>query len=78
MQDLDEFFEQEKMFLIEYHTRIKDATQRADKMTKVHKSEAFILGIQSLVISEIKGLKPKTIYPNVHFFRSFTEICELC
>ena len=38
-QDVDEFFEKEKDFLLEYHAKIKDATQKSDKMTKVHKSE---------------------------------------
>ena len=39
LQDVDEYFENEKGFLLEYHAKIKDATQKADKMTKVHKSE---------------------------------------
>ena len=39
LQDVDDYFENEKGFLLEYHAKIKDATQKADKMTKVHKSE---------------------------------------
>jgi len=38
--DQDEYFEHEKTFLVEYFNRIKDATQRADKMTKCHKNVA--------------------------------------
>lgn len=38
-QDVDEFFESEKTFLIAYHTKIKDATHKSDKMTKAHKSK---------------------------------------
>jgi len=39
-KDIDEFFEQEKNFLVEYHTQIKDATLKADRMTKAHKNVA--------------------------------------
>ena len=38
-RDVDEFFEHQKTFLVEYHTRIKDATMKSDKMTKSHKSK---------------------------------------
>ena len=41
-KDVDDFFEAEKVFLIEYHAKIKDATTKADKMTRVHKSELAI------------------------------------
>lgn len=36
-KDGDEFFERERAFISEYHTRIKDATSKADKMTRTHK-----------------------------------------
>ncbi|XP_064600772.1 sorting nexin-6-like [Liolophura sinensis] len=39
-KDVDDFFEQEKTFLVEYHNRIKDATMKSDKMTKTHKNVA--------------------------------------
>lgn len=39
-KDVDEFFEHERTFLIEYYTHIKNATSRADKMTNCHKSVA--------------------------------------
>lgn len=39
LQDVDEFFESERVFLVEYHNKIKDATAKADRMTKVHKSK---------------------------------------
>ena len=38
-QDVDDFFESEKSFLVEYHSKIKDATGKSDKMTKTHKSK---------------------------------------
>lgn len=39
VQDIDDMFENEKQFLIEYHAKIRDATLKADRMTKVHKSK---------------------------------------
>lgn len=39
-KDHDEFFENEKKFLVEYNMKLKDATRQADRMTKTHKSSA--------------------------------------
>lgn len=39
-RDVDEFFDKEKHFLLEYHSLLKDATVRADKMTKAHKGNS--------------------------------------
>ncbi|GIY09574.1 sorting nexin-6 [Caerostris darwini] len=39
-KDVDEFFEHEKTFLIDYHSHIKNATYKADKMTQSHKNVA--------------------------------------
>ena len=36
-KDVDEFFDQEKVFLLDYHSLLKDATFKADRMTKGHK-----------------------------------------
>jgi len=38
-KDKDEFFDHQRTFLVEYFTRVKDATLKSDKMTKSHKSE---------------------------------------
>lgn len=40
VKDVDEFFEQEKTFLIDYLNRIKDSTAKADKMTRSNKNVA--------------------------------------
>lgn len=40
-QEVEDFFEQEKTFLVNYYNRIKDACAKADKMTRSHKSEYF-------------------------------------
>lgn len=39
-KDVDDYFEKEKGFLLEYHAAIKDSTLKADKMTQAHKSVA--------------------------------------
>ncbi|XP_064484957.1 sorting nexin-6-like isoform X2 [Ornithodoros turicata] len=43
-KDVDEFFEHERTFLVEYHTHVKDATNKSDKMTRSHKnlSDSYI------------------------------------
>ncbi|KAK2183269.1 hypothetical protein NP493_316g02055 [Ridgeia piscesae] len=56
-KDVDEFFEHQKAFLVEYHTRIRDATAKSDRMTKSHKNvaDAYInisLGMSQLSTQE--------------------------
>lgn len=41
LQEVDEFFEQEKTFLLDYSIKIKDSTAKAEKMTRSHKSETI-------------------------------------
>lgn len=43
MQDVDDFFEHERTFLVEYHNRVKDSSIKSDKMTRSHKSKLFSL-----------------------------------
>ncbi|XP_005989251.1 sorting nexin-6 isoform X6 [Latimeria chalumnae] len=40
VKDVDDFFEHEKTFLLEYHNRVKDASAKSDRMTRSHKSVA--------------------------------------
>ncbi len=40
VKDVNEFFENEKRFLLEYHTHLKDSTHRGDKMVVLHKALA--------------------------------------
>jgi len=40
LKDVDEFFEKERQFLVEYHGNLKDCTIKADRMTSTHKSLA--------------------------------------
>uniref|UniRef100_A0A4W3HEH9 Sorting nexin 5 n=1 Tax=Callorhinchus milii TaxID=7868 RepID=A0A4W3HEH9_CALMI len=41
-KDVDEFFEHEKMFLVEYGNKIKDSTTKVEKMTRSLKSILFV------------------------------------
>lgn len=43
MKDVNDFFEQQKNFLITYFGHLKEATAKADRMTSKHKGEYFIL-----------------------------------
>lgn len=38
-QDVDDFFEHEKTFLLEYHNRVKDSSAKCDRMIRSHKSK---------------------------------------
>ncbi|RXN19268.1 sorting nexin-6 [Labeo rohita] len=38
--DVDDFFEHEKTFLLEYHNRVKDSSAKSDRMIRSHKSAA--------------------------------------
>lgn len=36
---MDDFFEHEKTFLLEYHNRVKDSSAKCDRMIRSHKSK---------------------------------------
>uniref|UniRef100_G1KAW0 Sorting nexin 6 n=1 Tax=Anolis carolinensis TaxID=28377 RepID=G1KAW0_ANOCA len=40
VKDVDDFFEHERTFLVEYHNRVKDSSMKSDKMTRSHKNVA--------------------------------------
>uniref|UniRef100_A0A2K6DN87 PX domain-containing protein n=1 Tax=Macaca nemestrina TaxID=9545 RepID=A0A2K6DN87_MACNE len=42
VREVDDFFDQEKNFLINYYNRIKDSCVKADKMTRSHKNVADV------------------------------------
>uniref|UniRef100_A0A665W365 PX domain-containing protein n=1 Tax=Echeneis naucrates TaxID=173247 RepID=A0A665W365_ECHNA len=41
IKEVDDFFEQEKTFLLDYYSKIKDSTAKAEKMTRSHKSTTW-------------------------------------
>ncbi|XP_075214150.1 sorting nexin 6 [Lycorma delicatula] len=62
VKDVNDFFDQEKNFLIEYHSHLKDATAKADRMTKKHKdvADSFIkisTGLLQLATHEHRDLE---------------------
>lgn len=40
VKDKDDFFDNQKTFLLEYLQRVKEAASRADNMTSSHKSQS--------------------------------------
>uniref|UniRef100_A0A7N8YGD0 Sorting nexin n=1 Tax=Mastacembelus armatus TaxID=205130 RepID=A0A7N8YGD0_9TELE len=53
VKEVDDFFEQEKTFLLDYYSKIKDSTAKAEKMTRSHKSirEHFNIPILNWMLS---------------------------
>ena len=39
---MDQFFDSERTFLLEYHGHLKEATNRSDRMTSTHKVQVWI------------------------------------
>ncbi|XP_054718388.1 sorting nexin-6-like [Uloborus diversus] len=67
-KDVDEFFEHERTFLIDYYNHIKNATYRSDKMTQSHKSVAdtYIKISSSLVqLATIDGSELEKFFSKV-------------
>eukprot|EP00111_Clytia_hemisphaerica_P005114 TCONS_00014733-protein len=62
-KDVDEYFESEKRFYVEFHNRAKDASMKCDKMTSLHKRMSDILikvsgGLSVMGTSENTNLAP--------------------
>uniref|UniRef100_A0A8C7TMP5 Sorting nexin n=1 Tax=Oncorhynchus mykiss TaxID=8022 RepID=A0A8C7TMP5_ONCMY len=56
VKDVDDFFEHEKTFLLEYHNRVKDASSKSDRMIRSHKSKSphcLIISTFFLKVSEL-------------------------
>ncbi|KAK6489191.1 sorting nexin-5-like isoform X1 [Huso huso] len=62
IKEVDDFFDQEKTFLLDYYNKIRDATTKAEKMTRAHKNVAddyihFSATLNSLSADESTALK---------------------
>uniref|UniRef100_A0A7N4PVF3 Sorting nexin 32 n=1 Tax=Sarcophilus harrisii TaxID=9305 RepID=A0A7N4PVF3_SARHA len=62
LKEVDEFFEHERTFLLEYHARIREACLRADRVMRSHKclAEDYIpisVALSSLGTQEVNQLK---------------------
>uniref|UniRef100_A0A674F665 Sorting nexin n=1 Tax=Salmo trutta TaxID=8032 RepID=A0A674F665_SALTR len=56
VKDVDDFFEHEKTFLLEYHNRVKDASSKSDRMIRSHKSKSphwLVISTFFLKVSEL-------------------------
>ncbi|XP_041352719.1 sorting nexin-6-like isoform X2 [Gigantopelta aegis] len=69
-KDVDEFFESEKVFLIDYHVKIRDATLKGDRMTKNRKSVA------DTYIQISSGLVQLATIENTELDKVFTKVAE--
>lgn len=70
LKDVDEFFENEKSFLMEYHNKIKDATQKSDRMTKCHGEVA------DSYIQISSGFVQLATVENTELDKIFTKVAE--
>ena len=56
-KDVDNYFDKEKSFLLDYHTAIKVSTANSDKMTSSHKSRtSIIINLTVFYINVILGV----------------------
>uniref|UniRef100_H2Z2G0 Sorting nexin/Vps5-like C-terminal domain-containing protein n=1 Tax=Ciona savignyi TaxID=51511 RepID=H2Z2G0_CIOSA len=70
----DEFFEHEKSFMSEYHTRIKDATTKIDKVTQNHKSKSPYTSTSCIISIHLENC---TVILNINpFIRSLLKVHE--
>uniref|UniRef100_A0A673LSC8 Sorting nexin n=1 Tax=Sinocyclocheilus rhinocerous TaxID=307959 RepID=A0A673LSC8_9TELE len=70
VKEVDEFFEQEKTFLLDYSSKIKDATAKAEKMTRSHKNVADDY-------NHISGALNSTAADNNTAFKKTISVCVL-
>ncbi|XP_014432330.1 sorting nexin-32 isoform X2 [Pelodiscus sinensis] len=62
LKEVDEFFEHERTFLLEYHTRVRDTCLKADRVMRSHKSLAedyipIAVALGSLGTQEVQQLQ---------------------
>ena len=55
VKEVDDFFDAEKHFLVEYHNQLRDCTLRADKMTSGHRNLAEVYIKISQAIVDLEG-----------------------
>lgn len=71
LKEVDDFFDHERTFLLEYHVRVKDASMKADRMTRSHKNVAEGYIPISSVLSSL-GTQESSIVN-----RNFLKLAEL-
>ncbi|EYC45948.1 hypothetical protein Y032_0413g996 [Ancylostoma ceylanicum] len=72
-RDVDDFFEHERNYLVEYNTHIKDAASKAEKVVKLRKSLAFLLHHKA---NSCPYYKRRLFFPNEYFtYMSLNFLC---
>ncbi|XP_042202089.1 sorting nexin-32-like isoform X1 [Callorhinchus milii] len=71
VKEVDEFFEHERTFLVEYHNRVRDATLKTDRMTRAHKNVAEDYIPISSALSSLGTLEASPLNKN------FLKLAEL-
>ncbi|KAK2705477.1 sorting nexin-6-like isoform X2 [Artemia franciscana] len=72
-KDTDDFFEKEKHFLVAFHEHLKDATYKADKMTRAHKDVADSM---LKVASQLAQLSAMDVSPLEECFQKLIDYLE--
>ncbi|XP_067845352.1 sorting nexin-5 isoform X1 [Heptranchias perlo] len=72
-KDVDEFFEHEKTFLVEYGVKIKDSAVKAEKMTRTHKNVSDDYINLSSSLNEL-GIEEKA--PMNNYYIKLSELFE--
>uniref|UniRef100_A0A671MZ24 Sorting nexin-6-like n=1 Tax=Sinocyclocheilus anshuiensis TaxID=1608454 RepID=A0A671MZ24_9TELE len=90
VKDVDDFFEHEKTFLLEYHNRVKDASAKSDRMIRSHKSAAddinriastlYTLGTQDSTdlckYDSVSHIAPHVSIPLHHFSLQYVQLLK--
>ncbi|CAO2586303.1 Sorting nexin-6 [Lemmus lemmus] len=74
VKDVDDFFEHERTFLLEYHNRVKDASAKSDRMTRSHKSKTSVF--QHLRWKMHQLLLLMTVFFPCRFFLKVSELFD--
>uniref|UniRef100_A0A8C5HRS6 PX domain-containing protein n=1 Tax=Gouania willdenowi TaxID=441366 RepID=A0A8C5HRS6_GOUWI len=70
VKDVDDFFEHEKTFLLEYHNRVKDASAKSDRMIRSHKT------VQVRTHTQLHTHSGFTVFLCFRFFLKVSELFE--
>lgn len=78
-KDVDEFFEHERNYLVEYHTHIRDATLQADRIARFRKNVADSYGnvancLHKVSVDENEREQQKLLLHGVEIFEKLKKI----
>lgn len=78
-KDVDDFFEHERNYLVEYHTHIKDATSQADRIARFRKNVADSYGnvascLQKVSMEESEREQQKLLLRGAEIFEKLKRV----